>query len=149
MKRILLFSIVIITISLSANLNAQETKRLTLDNVVTLAEEQSPNALIAMHRFRQSYWQYRTFIAEYRPSLTLSGSTPDYSTAYSRVWNSVTNQWDYRATNILQNLASLALTQNIGWTGGSISLNSDLTLENDLEQDTRRYITSPLSVRPS
>ena len=133
MKRILLFSIVIIAVSLSATLSAQEVKRLTLDNVVTLAEEQSPNALIAKHRFRASYWQYRTFIAEYRPSLTLSGTTPDYSTAYSRVWNSTTSQWDYWATNVLQNLASLALTQNIGLTGGTISLNSDLTLEDNLE----------------
>jgi len=147
MKRFLLFSIFIIAVSLTASLRAQEVKRLTLDNVVTLAEEQSPNALIAKHRFRASYWQYRTFKAEYRPSLTLSGTTPDYSTAYSRVWNSTTSQWDYWATNVLQNLASLALTQNIGLTGGTISLNSDLTLEDNLETDKRRYITSPLSVR--
>ncbi|HSO77215.1 MAG TPA: TolC family protein [Bacteroidales bacterium] len=147
MKRFLLFSIVIIAVSLTASLRAQEIKRLTLDNVVSLAEEQSPNALIAKHRFRASYWQYRTFKAEYRPSLTLSGTTPDYSTAYSRVWNSTTSQWDYWATNVLQNLASLALTQNIGLTGGTISLNSDLTLEDNLETDRRRYITSPLSVR--
>lgn len=147
MKRFLLFYIVIIAVSLTASLRAQEVKRLTLDNVVTLAEEQSPNALIAKHRFRASYWQYRTFKAEYRPSLTLSGTTPDYSTAYSRVWNSTTSQWDYWATNVLQNLASLALTQNIGLTGGTISLNSDLTLEDNLETDKRRYITSPLSVR--
>ena len=96
MKRFLLFSIVIIAVSLSSGLRAQEVKRLTLDNVVSLAEEQSPNALIAKHRFRASYWQYRTFIAEYRPSLTLSGSTPDYSTAFFRVWNSGNNQWDYQ-----------------------------------------------------
>lgn len=147
MKRLLLFSIVILAVSLTASLRAQEVKRLTLDNVVSLAEEQSPNALIAKHRFRASYWQYRTFKAEYRPSLTLSGTTPDYSTAYSRVWNSTTSQWDYWATNVLQNLASLALTQNIGLTGGTISLNSDLTLEDNLETDKRRYITSPLSVR--
>ncbi|HUW92408.1 MAG TPA: TolC family protein [Bacteroidales bacterium] len=147
MKRVILFFIVIIAASLPVNLMAQEVKRLSLDNVVTLAEEQSPNALIAKHRFRASYWQYRTFVAEYRPSLTLSGTTPDYSTAYSRVWNSGLNQWDYQATNVLQNLASLALTQNIGLTGGSISLNSDLTLENNLADDTRRYITSPVSVR--
>lgn len=147
MKRFLLFSIVIIAVSLTASLRAQEVKRLTLDNVVSLAEEQSPNALIAKHRFRASYWQFRTFKAEYRPSLTLSGTTPDYSTAYSRVWNSTTSQWDYWATNVLQNLASLALTQNIGLTGGTISLNSDLTLEDNLETDKRRYITSPLSVR--
>lgn len=118
-----------------------------MNDVVKLAEEQSPNALMAKHRFRASYWQFRTFKAEYRPSLTLTGTTPDYSTAYSRVWNSVLNRWDYQASNVLQNIASLALSQNIGLTGGSISLNSDLTLENDFERDTRRFITSPVSVR--
>ncbi|MCJ7819793.1 MAG: TolC family protein, partial [Bacteroidales bacterium] len=147
MKRIVLLFIVIIASSLSASIWSQEVKRLSLDEVISLAEEQSPNALIAKHRFRASYWQFRTFVAEYRPSLVLSGSTPDYSTAYNRVWNSALNQWEYQATNVLQNLASLALTQNIGLTGGTISLNSDLTLENDLEDDSRRYITSPVSIR--
>src|SRR5665648_1129113 len=135
MKRIVLLFILIIATSLSATLRSQDVKRLSLNEVISLAEEQSPNALIAKHRFRASYWQYRTFVAEYRPSLTLSGSIPDYSTAYSRVWNSELGQWEYQASNVLQNLASLALTQNIGFTGGTISLNSDLTLENNLEDD--------------
>ena len=124
----------------------QEVKQLTLEQVVKLAEEQSPNALMAKHRFRNSYWQYRTFVAQYRPSLTLAGTTPEYSTAFDKVWNSQTESYDYRATNTLSNLGSLSLTQNIGATGGSISLNSDLTIFNDFENDTRRYITAPLSV---
>ncbi len=147
MKKLFLFAaIAFITFSIQ-KITAQEIKRLTFDEVIRLSETQSPNALIAQHRFRASYWMYRTFVAQYRPSLTLSGSTPDYSTAYTRVWNSTTSQWEYRATNVLQNLASLSLSQNIGFTGGSISLNSDLTLENDLEEDSRNYITSPLSIR--
>jgi len=126
--------------------DAQDVKKLTFQEVIKLAEEQSPNALIAKHRFRASYWQYRTFVAQYRPSLTLSGTTPDYSTAYDKVWNSQTNSYDYRATNTLSNLGSLSLAQNIGFTGGSISLNSDLTIFNDFENDTRKYITAPLSI---
>ncbi len=126
------------------NLNAQDLKKLTFDEVISLAEEQSPNALIAKHRFRASYWLYRTFVAQYRPSLMLSGTTPNYSTAYERVY--VGNQWEYRSTNVLRNLASLSLSQNIGLTGGSISLNSDLTLENDFENVKRNYITAPISI---
>ena len=53
---------------------AQEIKKLTFDEVIKLSEEQSPNALMAKHRFRASYWQYRTFVAQYRPSLTLTGT---------------------------------------------------------------------------
>ncbi len=146
MKKLLLFTLIAV-LFLSANkINAQEVKSLTFDEVVKLAEEQSPNALIAKHRFRGSYWQYRTFVAQYRPALTLTGTTPDYSTAYDKVWNSQTNSYDYKATNTLSNLGSLSLAQNIGFTGGSISLNSDLTIFNDFENDTRRYITAPLSI---
>ncbi len=147
MNRLVLVSTIGLFLISFQRSSAQEVKRLTFGDVIRISEEQSPNALMAKHRFRASYWQYRTYVAQYRPSLTLTGSTPDYSTAYSRVWNSVLEQWDYQSTNVLQNLASLSLSQNIGMTGGSISLESDLTLENDFEKDTRKYITAPLSVR--
>jgi len=128
---------------------AQEIRKLSLEQVIKLAEEQSPNALMAKHRFRSSYWQYRTYVAQYRPALTLTGTTPDYSTAYSRVWNSQANEWNYVSTNILQTLGSLSLLQNIGLTGGTIALQSDLTLETDFDKDENKnkYITAPLSVR--
>lgn len=147
MKKILLLAVVSVFLLPFQEINAQELKKLTFAEVIKLAEEQSPNALIAKHRFRASYWQYRTFIAQYRPSLTLTGSTPDYSTAFSRVWNSVTEQWDYVSTNILQTIGSLSLMQNIGLTGGTISLQSDLTLENNFETDQDRFITAPVSIR--
>jgi len=146
MKKILLAAITFLFLFSFQNSNSQELKRLTLDDVIMLAETQSPNALMAQHRFRASYWRFRTFKAQYRPSLTLTGTTPSYSTAYEKVWNSVTETWDYKSTNTLSNLGSLSLSQNIGLTGGTISLNSDLTLYNDFENETRRYITVPLSI---
>lgn len=125
---------------------AQEIKKLTFDEVIKLSEEQSPNALMAKHRFRASYWQYRTFVAQYRPSLNLSGTTPDFSNSYDKVWNSSINGYEYRTSNTISNLASLSLSQNIGATGGTVSLQSDLTLFNDIENDSRNYITTPLSI---
>ena len=148
MKRIKALSLTVILIIVAAiPATSQEIKRLSLDEVVRLASEQSPNALIAKHRFRASYWQYRTFVAEYRPTLTLTGNMPDYSTAYSRVWNSVAQQWEYASTDVLQTTGNLSLAQNIGLTGGSISLYADLTYEKNFETDGERYITSPLNVR--
>jgi outer membrane protein TolC len=146
MKKLFLYSAIGLWLFSFQNGVAQEIKRLTFDDVIRLSEEQSPLALIAKHRFRASYWQYRTFVAQYRPSLTLTGTTPDYSTAYEKVWNSVSNTWDYIASNTLSNLGSLAISQNIGLTGGTISLNSDLTLFNDFENETRRYITAPVTI---
>ena len=146
MKKFILLIPILVLISLTGSLRAQEYKRLTFQEVIRLSEEQSPNALMAKHRFRASYWQYRTFVAQYRPSLTLTGTTPDYSYAYDKVWNSTTSAYDYIATNTLSNLGSLSLSQNIGFTGGTISLNSDLTVFNDFENDTKKYITTPLSI---
>jgi outer membrane protein TolC len=146
MKKLFILATLTLLLVPFQNSKSQELKRLTLEDVLKLAEEQSPNALMAKNRFRASYWQYRTFKAEYRPSLTLTGTTPYYSTAFERVWNSQDNKWDYKSTNVLRNLGSLALSQNIGLTGGTISLNSDLTLENDFERNTRNYITVPVSI---
>ena len=147
MKRLLTLSLIVLSLFSFRKAEAQQIKTLTFDEVIRLAEEQSPQALMAKHRFKSSYWSYRTFVAQYRPSLTLSGSTPDYSTAFSRVWNSQTSEWNYVSTNVMQTIGSLSLQQNIGFTGGTISLQSDLTLENDFERNENKYITAPLSVR--
>jgi outer membrane protein TolC len=146
MKKLLLLAAISLLLFPFQDSYSQELKRLTLDEVLKLAEDNSPAALMAKNRFRASYWQYRTFRAEYRPSLTLTGTTPYYSTAFERVWNSQDSKWDYKSTNVMRNLGSLSLSQNIGLTGGTISLNSDLTLENDFERDTRNYITVPISI---
>ena len=146
MKKILIASGIFLLIFSWQTISAQEIKRLTFDEVIRLAEDQSPQALMAKHRFRASYWQYRTFVALYRPSLTLSGTTPNYSSAYDRVWNSQTQTYEYRATNIMRNLGQLSLSQNIGPTGGTISLNSNLTLENDFENSEKKYITAPITI---
>jgi outer membrane protein TolC len=145
MKRTTLFLIITLFALIANPVSSQELKKLTLEDVIKIAETQSPNALIATHRFRASYWQYKSFVAQYRPSLTLTGTTPDYSTAYTRVYAG--GQWIYAETNMLQDVGSLALTQNIGPTGGSISLQSDLTLQNDFKAKTDQYVTTPISIR--
>lgn len=146
MKRLLILSLITAFLFYNQKAEAQELKKLTFQEVIKLAEEQSPNALMAKHRFRSSYWQFRTFKAQYKPSLTFSGTTPVYSKGSDRQWNSQTNRYYYRYSDILQNIGQLSLAQNIGITGGNISLHSDLTLENDFINGTRTYKTYPLSV---
>ncbi len=146
MKNFLFFVFIVICYFSAGKVKGQELKKLTFQEVIRLSEEQSPNALMAKHRFRASYWQYRTFVAQYRPSLILTGTTPDYNNAYDKVWNSQTESYDYIATNTISNLGSLSLAQNIGFSGGSISLNSDLTIFQDFANDTKKYITAPLSI---
>jgi len=147
MKKLLLFSLIVLLLFSSKEIIAQEVKKLTFEEVIKLAEEQSPNALIAKHRFRSSYWEFRSYQAQYLPSLTLSGTTPDFSNGLDKVYDYSTNQFYYRTTNTLSTLGTLALSQNIGPTGTIIALRSDLTLFRDIDKKLPvNYITDPVSV---
>ncbi len=147
MKKLLLFSVIAVLFLSAKNTDAQELKKLTFQEVITIAEEQSPNALMAKHRYRASYWQYRSYKAQYLPSLTLSGTTPDFSNGLDKVYDYATNQYTYRTTNTISTLGTLALSQNIGPTGTIIALRSDLTLFKDINQSLPiNYITDPVSV---
>ena len=125
---------------------SQEIRVLTFEEVIKLAEEQSSDALVAKHRFRASYWDNRSFVANYLPSLRLTGTIPDLSNSIDRVWISSEDRYDYRRSNTISNLATLSLSQNIGLTGGTIALESDLTQSYDIEKDRRQFVTTPLSV---
>jgi outer membrane protein TolC len=147
MKKLLLFSFIVVLLVSVKNTAAQEVKKLTFQEVIKLAEEQSPNALMATHRYRSSYWQYRSFQAQYRPSLTLSGTTPDFSNGLEKVYNSQTDEYIYKYKNTISTLGTLALSQNIGPLGTVIALRSDLTLYKDIEKNTAlNYITNPASI---
>ena len=113
---------------------SQTLKKLTLQEVLELAYDQSPDAILAKHRFRGSYWQYRTFKAKYRPSLNLSATLPDYKRIYEKEYDATTGKEDYIEKNTDNSTAILSLTQNIGLTGGSIFMQSDL--EKKVEHNT-------------
>jgi len=147
MKKFCILSIAAVLLFSAGTINAQEVKKLTFDEVIKLAEEQSTNALMAKHRFRSSYWQYRSFKAQFLPSLTLSGTTPDFSNGLDKIYNSQTDQYEYKSNNTISNLGTLSLSQNIGVTGTVISLRSDLTLFKDIQKGLpTNYITDPISI---
>ncbi|MCD4694792.1 MAG: TolC family protein [Bacteroidales bacterium] len=118
-----------------------DVRKLTLNDAIEIARQQSPDALMAKHRFRSSYWQYRSFRASYLPSLLFTGALPSYSrsiiSSYDQELGTV---FSYQNENRLY--GSLSLNQQIGWTGGSLSLNSDLTRLDNFIFDTTYYRSS-------
>ncbi|MDP3003734.1 MAG: TolC family protein [Bacteroidales bacterium] len=147
MKKLFLFSLIVVLLFSTKKSIAQEVKKLTFEEVIKIAEEQSPNARMAKHRYRSSYWQFRSFKAQYLPSLTLSGTTPDFSNGLDKVYDYSTNEYTYRAKNTVSTLGTLSLAQNIGPTGTIIALRSDLTLFKDIDKGLDvNYITNPVSI---
>ncbi len=146
MKVLKFLASTLLLFTFSATLSAQNvTKMLSLDDVLTIARQQSPDALASQHRFRSSYWQYRNYKAGLMPMLTLDGTLPSLSRSIEKI---TTPEGDFFYNRNLANYsAALSLTKNIGLTGGQIFLNSDLQ-RIDLFSDSTvtSYLSSPFNI---
>ncbi|NQT77749.1 MAG: TolC family protein [Bacteroidetes bacterium] len=130
--RIQLLFALLFTLSFVLPAGAQEdnTNYLSLDDVIYIAHQQSPDALIAKHLFRSSYWEFRSFRADYMPGLILDGVTPFYNRSISPITQE-DGTIKFREINQSDAMLELSLSQNIGLTGGKISLNTGLSRLDD------------------
>ncbi|MEN8225645.1 MAG: TolC family protein [Bacteroidota bacterium] len=133
-----------------SRMHAQESdiNYLSLDDVIYMAHQQSPDALIAKHQFRSSYWEYRSYKGEYLPGLVLDGTTPFYNRSITPITQDDGTK-KYREVNQSDANLELSLSQRIGFTGGRISLNSSLGRLDDftLEDGKPSYSANIVNVR--
>ncbi len=141
-------------LSLSAASYAQDdnTNFLSLEDVIYLAHQQSPDALIAKHSFKSSYWEYKSFRADYLPGLVLDGTTPSYDRSIGQV-QQPDGSYEFKPIDQASADLKLSLYQEIGPTGGRISLNSGLLwydniTGNSINQPFRANIVNVEYVQP-
>ena len=126
---------------------SQTEKRVfTLNEVIQLSREQSPQAIMARHSFRSSYWQYRTHKAEFLPNLTLKSTLPDFNQSLSIIQND-SGSYNYIEDYVNKGNLNLSLTQNIGLTGGTVYMNSNLQRVDQFgDNRTTSYLTTPVGI---
>jgi outer membrane protein TolC len=119
--------------------------QLSLEEVLQLAKEQSPMAIMAKHSFRGSYWEFRTHRAKFLPSLDLSATIPDLSRSIDKITlDDGTDAFVERSQASYS--ASASLRQNISPTGGNIFMTSSLDRSEQLGQDKINYLSTPISI---
>lgn len=128
--------------------NAQHTKvQLTLNETIREAQEQSIDAMMAKHQFLGSYWEYRSYKANFLPSLSLTGSLPSFDRSLNALQDPNNGEYKYQQNYVMRNNLGLNLKQNIVFTGGTISLFTGLE-RMDQFAPTRmvNYNSSPVSL---
>lgn len=143
---------IILSIFISCSVSvlfAQEkiVEELSFEQVMELAREQSPDAIMAKHQFRANYWEFRTYKAGFRPSVMLSTDFPNLNRSYSEFSDSSGTYYvniDKNTTNV-----NLDITQNVPFTGGQLSVKTDLSRLDNLANDTYSYNSTPFSIRYS
>lgn len=120
---------------------------MTLQEVIETAHSQSPSAILARHNFIVNYWQFRTYKAQFLPSLNLQGSLGNYNRSLVSLQNAQTGEIGYLQNNTLSNSLGLSIDQNIPFTGGSVSVVTSLNrLDQFSPTDKITYNSQPVKI---
>ncbi|MGB0777277.1 MAG: TolC family protein [Flavobacteriaceae bacterium] len=98
---------------------------LSLERAIDRAQELSPDYQINLTRYQSSYWRYRNYKAGLMPQMRLNATIPSYTNSSTLITNDQGED-----IFVYQNQANsdlrLSVNQNIGFTGGILSVNSEI-----------------------
>ncbi len=131
-------------------IKSQNILSYTLEDVIAIAQEQSPDAKIAKHQYLRSYWGFKSFKAAYLPGVKLAATVPDINQGIEAI-TAQDGSRRYTPISFTGYEAELSINQQIGFTGGTVSLTSGFSMFTDNKADTlpTQYNTNIISIRYS
>ncbi len=148
MKRTLLvlglFSVLCVDVSAQQPL---QKRLLGMDDVIQLALENSVSSKNFGNNYLSSYWSYRSFRANYLPSVRLDGNLFDFNRSLTPIQDYLTGEYSYRSVYNFSNQLTLSVNQNIAATGGSLQLYSQFRRLDQFQPSHREtYYVQPISL---
>jgi len=115
---------------------AQESvMKLTLPEVIELASKQSIDAFKQQNMYLASYWEYKYYRADKLPFLSVGANPFSYNNSIRQDYIPQDQSWQYSQQENITSNASLKVTQNVGLTGGSLNVSSDLGMSKNFLGD--------------
>lgn len=127
-------------LSICSNSQAQ-SGTLNLEEVISLARGGSPISLRAATIKENRYWQYKTYLSDYKPQLVLDGSE-SYRNEVIPV-QQPNGAIDYRSVHQNRAGITMSLEQQIGITGSRIFLSSSMDRFDNFLQESTGYGGNP------
>lgn len=124
-----------------------QAQSISLLEAITIAREQSVPALEAKQSFVSTYWAYRSYKASRLPSFNLYGDIMNFDRSLTLVQSYEDGRFNYVNSYNLQNSVGLQVKQNITFTGGTLSVYSDLSRIDQFGIDHRlTWYSQPITV---
>ena len=122
-------------------------QEMTLDRAISIARLSSVKALEARQAFISTYWAWRSYQASRLPSLNLYGNLLNFDRSLTLLQSFEDGTFHYVNSYNLQNSLGLSVTQNVTFTGGRITVYSDLRrIDQYSLQKNRTWYSQPISV---
>ena len=136
--------VIIIAAFLSLHSNAQT---FTLYDAIATARNQSVEAKQARESFISAYWAYRSYKASRLPSFNLYGGLMNFDRSLTLMQSYEDGSFQYVNSYNLQNSLGLQVKQNITFTGGTLSVYSDLSRIDQFGMDkSLTWYSQPITV---
>ena len=131
---------------LSAQTN---TLRLSLPEVVALAQSDAPDVLIANTKLNNNYWRYQSFLADYKPQIDVQATVPNLNRSISSITlPDGTDAFINRA--LMSSSLDVRLSQQITATGGTVFASTGLEridiFKTSSASASSSYLSAPISV---
>ncbi len=145
MKDIFLFTLVIFGFLFA---EAQQKQPWSLNEIIIKAQSQSPKFKLAQTQKEISYYQYLSFKSDYKPQISFYGNAPVYNKEYFGV-RQPDGTIKYQSISQNNSNIGLGLSQQLLFSGGELSLNTDLARFDDFRAKTKQYSGTPVYLRLS
>ncbi|MCX6224840.1 MAG: TolC family protein [Bacteroidia bacterium] len=147
-KNVVVLCVISLLFPIVLSAQQPQARQLNLQDVIKLAQENSLDALLAKHRFRSSYWSFRSYQANYLPSVSLQTDIVDLSRSIEKNVVLQDSVWvtKYAPSNRLSSTVSLEVSQNIPITGGRMYVSSQLGRLDLLNDDPATLMSTPVSI---
>ena len=123
-----------------------QAQPMTLEEVIGAARAGSVPALQAKAAFVSDYWAWRAYQASRLPSLSLYGTLGSFDRSLRLLQNYETGEMVYTSNYNMENSLGLRVRQNIPFTGGTLSLYTDLTRIDQFALGGKTWYAQPLTL---
>jgi outer membrane protein TolC len=126
--------------------NAQALK-LDLLQCIKIASDSSLQAFRSKNMYLSSYWAYRAYKASYLPAISFRTSPLQYNRNIAQRYDYTENIEIYREQQSVSSSGGISISQNLPFTGGTFSIESDLSYFKNLgSSDVSQYSGSPFRI---
>lgn len=123
-----------------------DTLYLDLKGTIRLAQSDAPDVLIAKTAFKNDFWRYQSFLADYRPQIVLNATLPNLNRAIDQI-DLPDGTVNFLERSFMNNNVRLSLQQGITATGGRIFAGTGLEridiFPNDFTDRQISYLSNP------
>ncbi|WP_020597981.1 TolC family protein [Spirosoma panaciterrae] len=117
----------------------------TLNEVLQLAQSQSVASKRAATQQRTNVWSYRSFLAQFKPQLSLDGTLPNFTRSYVQVVQPDGNI-RFEPVSYNNSTLNLSLSQTIAPTGGTLFIQKQIQRFDNFIQNSTLYNGVPFGI---